>query len=122
MPQMLHYLLKDHQLERAKEQVKNRIKNTDEEAKEAIKAATSIIEQAPPDQVPPDFAASKEQAVNALRQKIMDGDGETREPGWGVVSVYTCTGSCGGMEIAGGDDAGLGAYREEYAWKQPSLD
>ena len=47
---------------------------------------------------------------------------ETKEDmDWGVIAVYTCTSSCGGG--VGGDDilldSELGAYREEYAWKQP---
>jgi pre-rRNA-processing protein TSR4 len=115
MPQMLHYLLKDLELERAKEEVKTRIKKEDVEA---IKTATSIIDQAPPEQVPPDFAASKEKAVDAMRAKLLRED-ENR-PDWGVVAIYSCTDSCDGTRVREGSE--LGAYMEEYAWKQPALD
>jgi hypothetical protein len=111
---MLHYLLKDFELQLAKEDVKTQIKIEDVEA---IKTATSIMEQAPPEQVPPDFAASKEKAVEAMRSKLME-DGD--RPNWGVVAVYSCTGSCGDMKVHEGTE--LGAYIEEFAWKQPSLD
>lgn len=114
MPQMLHFLLKDHEVERAKE-LKSKIKKEDIEA---IKTATSIMEQAPPEQVPPEFASNTEKAVAAMRAKLMEEDG--RKPDWGMVAVYSCTECCGGMEVSDGSD--LGAYIEEYAWKQPSLD
>lgn len=149
MPQMLHYLLKDLHAERAKQNVKKN--NTavtgdsdDDDAKtmEAIKTVTDIIEQAPPEQVPPELAATKERAVENMRKKIMDGHANDKEPGWGVVSIFTCTASCGSshntttaadddsiqrqQEVYAVDDSAaataLGAYIEEYAWRQPSLD
>jgi pre-rRNA-processing protein TSR4 len=115
MPQMLHYLLKDLEMEQAKEAVDTKIKKEDIEA---LKTASSIMEQAPPEQVPPDFAANKQKAVEALRNKLMKEDG--KRPSWGVIAVYTCTSSCGGMEVD--ENSELAAYIEEYAWKQPSLD
>ncbi|KAG7338649.1 programmed cell death protein [Nitzschia inconspicua] len=114
MPQMLHYLFKDMESERAK--AKDTI--IKKEDIEALQRATSIMEQAPPEQVPPDFAANKDAAIDTLRNKLMEEDAKT--PSWGVVSIYTCTDSCGGMEIE--NDSELGAYFEEFAWKQPSLD
>ena len=116
MPQMLHYLLKDLELEQAKQEVKTKITKEDVDA---LKTASSIMEQAPPEQVPPDFAANKQKAVEALRNKLMDEDG--KRPSWGVIAVYTCTGSCGGMDVGEGASE-LGAYIEEFAWRQPSLD
>ena len=112
---MLHYLMKDLELEQAKQEIKTKIKKEDVDA---LKTASSIMEQAPPEQVPPDFAANKQKAVEALRNKLMGEDGN--RPDWGVIAVYTCTGSCGGMEVDDGSD--LGAYMEEFAWKQPALD
>jgi hypothetical protein len=35
--------------------------------------------------------------------------------------VYTCTNSCGELRDEIGEDC-LGAYREEFAWRQTSLD
>ena len=115
MPQLLHFLLKDHEVQRAKREVRNSAKPT--EVAEAIKTASSIMEQAPASQIPPNFAEAKEKAVSAVRSKLMGEDGD-KELTWGVIGVYTCTASCDG----GNTEANLGAYREEFAWKQPSLD
>mmetsp|Transcript_28002 Transcript_28002/g.65750 ORF Transcript_28002/g.65750 Transcript_28002/m.65750 type:complete len:448 (-) Transcript_28002:84-1427(-) len=115
MPQMLHYLLKDYHKEGGKQKSQNTI---DKKDTEAVRAATSILEQAHPEQVPPDLAVTTEKAVEAARAKIMDVGGSV--PDWGCVSVFTCTDSCGGMDVNECDE--LGAYVEEFAWKQPSLD
>lgn len=115
MPQMLHYLSKRHEMERAKERSKQAINKKDTEA---VRAATTIIEQSPPEQVPPELAATTKKAIEAARNKIMDES--TKVPDWGCVSVYTCTASCGGMDMK--QDEELGAYIEEFAWVQPSLD
>jgi pre-rRNA-processing protein TSR4 len=117
MPQMIHYLLKDHEINRSSSEVRQSIKT--DEIKEAIKKASSIMEQAPKEQVPPSFAEAREKAVSAMRSKLMGEDGD-KELSWGVIAVYTCTASCGnGTEVEEG--AELGAYREEFSWKQPSL-
>lgn len=115
MPQMLHYLLKDLELELAKEKMKAKIKKEDVDA---LKTAESIMEQAPPEHIPPDFASSKQKAVDALRKKLMDED--DNRPSWGVIAIYTCTGCCGGVDVD--EECDLGAYVEEFAWRQPSLD
>jgi hypothetical protein len=140
MPQMLSYLLKDHQLQRARDALQDSInfgstsnrKNdvgtagNSNSVKEAIQKAASIIEQAPPEQIPPALVQAKEQAVAKLRHQLLEPDYTRKEWDWGVIAVYTCTGSCGsGIHPAGSDnddDDQLGAYREEFAWKQPSLD
>ncbi len=115
MPQMLHYLLKDHELHRAQNEIKQRLKT--EDMKNAIQKASSIIEQAPKEHIPPSFADAKEKAVEAVRTQLMEGNNELS---WGVVAIYTCTASCGGSQVEEGLE--LGAYREEFAWKQASLD
>jgi len=115
MPQMLHYLLKDHDIYRANSELKNSIRT--DEVKKAIQQAASIMEQAPKEQIPPSFADAKEKAVENVRTQLMEGNNELC---WGVVAIYTCTASCGGSHVE--EDSALGAYREEYAWKQPSLD
>jgi hypothetical protein len=119
MPQMLHYLFRDLEQERKRtiEHHPQRIKIKEEDI-EALTMATSIMDQAPPEQVPPDLAANKEAVIDTFRNKLMEEDNKT--PSWGVVSIYTCTSSCGGMD--GEEDAEFGAYVEEFAWKQPSLD
>lgn len=111
MPQMLHYLLKNREAQNTKDAVS-------EKDTEAVRAATSIMEQSPPEQVPPDLASTTQKAIEVARQKIMSAT--SNAPSWGTVSVYTCTASCGGLDT--NLDEKLGAYIEEYAWKQPSLD
>eukprot|EP00934_Nitzschia_sp_Nitz4_P006566 Nitzschia sp. Nitz4//scaffold96_size78090//72035//73411//NITZ4_005508-RA/size78090-processed-gene-0.62-mRNA-1//-1//CDS//3329560615//6556//frame0 len=116
MPQMLHFLLKDHELHRAQQKVKDSIASTD--MKKAVESAASIMEQAPKEQVPPAFAEAKEKAAEAVRNQLLGGDRD--ELSWGIVSIYTCTASCGAADVDEGSV--LGAYKEEFAWKQPSLD
>jgi pre-rRNA-processing protein TSR4 len=115
MPQMLHYLLKCH--ERNRVPGENKINQKNDKIKEAIEKASSILEQAPTEQIPPAFVEAKEKAVEALRTQLLEGQNELS---WGVVSIYTCTSSCGGKAVAEGSE--LGTYQEEFAWKQPSLD
>jgi pre-rRNA-processing protein TSR4 len=117
MPQMIHYLMQDHAKHKA--QATEDGNTAEDQVKEAIAKATSIMDQAPPEKVPPAFAEAKEQAVEAMRAKIMREDGD-KELNWGVIAVYTCTASCGGFQLE--EDSELGGYREEFAWKQPSLD
>ena len=122
MPQMIHYLMQDHSKHRANNN-NNKVDDsteTDEVVKEAIAKATSIMEQAPPEQVPPTFADAKEKAISDMRSKLMGGEDGDRDLSWGVIGVYTCTASCSVLD--GEDETELGAYREEFAWKQPSLD
>ena len=109
MPQMLHYLLKKH--ERSKYTI-------DKKDTEAVIAATNILEHSPPEQVPPDLATTTKKAIDVARDKLMEGSYNI--PDWGSVSVYTCTASCGGMDTK--EDEELGAYIEEFVWKQPPLD
>lgn len=108
MPQMLHYLLK-------KEGSKHAINKEDTDA---VRAATNILEQSPPEQVHPDLISTTKKAIEVARNRIMKGNANV--PDWGSVSVFTCTDSCGGMDSK--QDEELGAYIEEFVWKQPSLD
>jgi pre-rRNA-processing protein TSR4 len=154
MPQMIHYLLKKRNAD-----ILEARKTTDDSSKddphdtaaalEALRTATAIMDETPPEQIPPDLAATKEKAAENMRKKLMGSTGswDRCEPGWGVVAVYTCTASCGGdvakeeieqeqkqQQIENGvenDDSlsaaqllqeDFGAYIEEFAWRQPSLD
>ena len=111
MPQMLHYLLKNRETQTSKDAI-NKMDT------QAVRAATNILEQSPPEQVPLDLASTTKKAIEVARKKIMGGNSNV--PDWGTVSVYTCTASCGGLDMKLDDE--LGAYMEEYSWKQPSLD
>lgn len=110
MPQLLSYL---------------KMNNTDssdtllsKQQKEALLAASTIVEKADPSQVPSEFKETHERAVQNATSKLLE---QKNELDWGVVVVYTCTASCSGDESSNADENELGAYREEYAWVQPSL-
>jgi pre-rRNA-processing protein TSR4 len=106
MPQLLHYLVND---------VKKAPASTEKDAiRNALEQADSIVEQAPPEQIPPSFVDAKQAAVERVRKQIM----ENSELDWGVIAVYTCSQSCAISNI----DQDLGAYKEEFAWRQPSID
>jgi pre-rRNA-processing protein TSR4 len=100
---------------------------------DAVQQAEDLIQQAPPEQIPPSLVEAKEAAVERLRQERFGLGGKKNHTSsggggvvdWGVVAIYTCTNSCNGGEPADGVtvlDPVLGTYREEFAWRQPSLD
>ena len=106
MPQLLHYLLQGKQGEK--------LENLGE-IKEALEQTESLVQQAPPEQVPPALVDVRDAAVKRMQDRILEKQKE--EIDWGVVAVYTCVNSCNE-----GADTDLGSYREEFAWVQPSLD
>jgi pre-rRNA-processing protein TSR4 len=120
MPQLLHYLLQG----RNDTKNKNKAYSTKDESYESIKQAVAhadlMLQQAPPEQIPPALVDAKIAAVQKMQERLV-GSGSAKEIDWGVVAVYTCTASCGSTSDTTMDPV-LGAYREEFAWKQPSLD
>jgi pre-rRNA-processing protein TSR4 len=121
MPQLLHYLLQ------GRNDTKNKNKqaySTKDESYESIKQAVAhadlMLQQAPPEHIPPALVDAKKAAVQKMQERLV-GSGSAKEIDWGVVAVYTCTASCGSTSDPITDPV-LGAYREEFAWKQPSLD
>eukprot|EP00521_Asterionellopsis_glacialis_P007319 CAMPEP_0195282162 /NCGR_PEP_ID=MMETSP0707-20130614/1161_1 /TAXON_ID=33640 /ORGANISM="Asterionellopsis glacialis, Strain CCMP134" /LENGTH=485 /DNA_ID=CAMNT_0040341115 /DNA_START=126 /DNA_END=1580 /DNA_ORIENTATION=- len=116
MPQMLHYLLKNHRQQgsSSKKKIGSNSGGMSEEAKEAIKAASAIVDQKPDGaELPEGFKEQHEKALERIQQELLHSS-EQGEMDWGVISVYTCTASCGGSD--GETDKNLGAYKEEYAW------
>ena len=112
MPQTLYHLLEDHRTATAKQPVVSAA------SKHALEVATEIMENADPQNVPPALKDCHDETLDKIQKHLF----ESNEMDWGVITVYTCTASCGGG--GGGDgeannDDNLGAYREEYAWKQP---
>ena len=105
MPQLLHYLQKGG----------GTPSSNLESMKDALRQSESWIQQAPPEQVSPALVQAKDDAVRRLQESLL-----TTQMDWGVIAVFTCTASCS----RAGDDwhPELGAYQEEFAWKQPSLD
>mmetsp|Transcript_18424 Transcript_18424/g.44501 ORF Transcript_18424/g.44501 Transcript_18424/m.44501 type:complete len:555 (+) Transcript_18424:121-1785(+) len=151
MPQMIHYLLSKNKKNQQQQQNESKTAGysttakqgdgnvTDSAAIDALRTATAIMDETPPEQIPPDLADTTEKAAATMRKKLMGGSTRSSStPGWGVVAVYTCTKSCGGDDIldvdgdgdwstkqqkdVDDDDDDLGAYIEEFAWRQPSLD
>jgi pre-rRNA-processing protein TSR4 len=120
MPQLLHYLLEG----RKDKHVKTFEADTDADyisIKQAVEHADTLVQQAPPEQIPPALVDAKIAAIKKMQERLVgSGSNEgNKEIDWGVVAVYTCTASCETYETM---DPALGAYREEFAWKQPSLD
>jgi pre-rRNA-processing protein TSR4 len=85
--------------------------------KEALLATCAIVENTPPEQFPPQFKETHDKALEQIQSQLLAKP--KNELDWGVVAVYTCTASCG--DFSDMCDEELGAYREEYAYVQPSL-
>jgi len=127
MPQLLHYLLQGR---RSKESAAAQLAASREyqSVMQAVNRADSMVLQASPEQIPPALVEAKDAAVQRMQEKLTGG--ENTEIDWGVVAVYTCTNSCStgnnnnkrsSNNNEAVDHPDMGEYREEYAWKQPSL-
>ena len=109
MPQILHYL-KRHEEDSSKEVIPK-------QQKQALLAASTIVEQTDPKEIPAEFKETHDKAMKHVQSQFLSTP--KKELDWGVVVVYTCTASCGDSEDT--VDEAMGTYREEYAWVQPSL-
>jgi pre-rRNA-processing protein TSR4 len=122
MPQMLSYLLQDRRTKATA--FPNAVHQ------QALMAAATIVEQSPPEQIPPMLKERQEQSLANIQTQLLKS-----ELDWGTICIYTCTASCcfshqegEGDEVDDGKSSSsssstlLGAYREEYAWKQPPLE
>ena len=130
MPQMLHYLKNNARISAGTMSCNSGTTPTDnaeyESVKAAVQMADSLVQQAPPEQVPPALIEAKTAAVARLRNQLLH-NGTKGNLDWGVVAVYTCTRSCStrGTDSechANGATNSLGAYREEFTWRQPAID
>jgi pre-rRNA-processing protein TSR4 len=106
LPQMLHYLLKQQSSTTS-------TPNNYQSVKAAIEQADSWVAQAPPSHVPPALADAKDAAIANVQQQLL-----SRGMDYGTIVVYTCVNSCGGDNTGGV----LGAYQDEFAYRQSSLD
>ena len=123
LPQLLHYLQHQQEKESTKKSAAEEAKaERYKQVKDALEQTDSWVQQAPPEHVPPSLVDAKNAAIQRIHNDLMGTDGNGRHQlDWGTVAVYTCTASCSTSP----DDSvasGLGAYREEFAWRQPSLD
>ena len=120
MPQMLHFLLRDRPSTSPPHDYT--------QLKQALEQTESLVQQAPPEQIPPALIDAKNAAVQRVQRELLGRDPAVTnnteqtaafgEIDWGIVAVYTCQNSCS----QGKPTAELGGYREEYAWVQSSLD
>ncbi len=113
MPQMLHYLVTP------KEDTDKDEKAAEDkyaQVKEALEQTDSWVQQAPPEHIPPALMDARDSAIQRVQKELWK-DISQQELDWGVVAVYTCTQSCNKTSMDN-----LGAYCEEFAWVQPSLD
>jgi pre-rRNA-processing protein TSR4 len=119
MPQLLHYLQK--KVAGHKVGPSSATGPPDVEAvKNAMEQADSWIQQAPPELVPPALMEAKANAEKEMQKRLFS---SLLTLDWGVVAVYTCTNSC---RVGADSDADrppeLGAYVDEFAWRQSPLD
>ena len=105
MPQLLQYLFHP---------TKTTTEKPSQVHQQAFLAATNIVNEASPDQVPPMLKEIQEEQLAIIQQSLLKS-----ELDWGTICIYTCTKSC---DRPVGMNNELGAYHEEYAWKQPPLD
>lgn len=119
MPQLLHFLLSGKEEDVDKEG--DTKKQDMETVKNAVRQADLLIQQAPPEVVPPSLVEAKNSAIERI-QKDLTATTSSNALDFGVIGVYTCTNSCGMFREENVGDEELGVYREEYAWRQPSLD
>mmetsp|Transcript_16772 Transcript_16772/g.25100 ORF Transcript_16772/g.25100 Transcript_16772/m.25100 type:complete len:490 (-) Transcript_16772:70-1539(-) len=122
MPQIIHILTQNSN--------KDISTNTDlPDCENALLAASDIIEKAREEgketELPEGFEKKHIELVEKLKKKVFD-DNERRNDNidFGTISVYTCTRSCGDGNGSSCDDRlspsnTFGAYRQEFAWRQP---
>jgi pre-rRNA-processing protein TSR4 len=130
MPQMIHMLTK-LRTSTSDTDENGEIKSSEdidfsEDGQNALLAASDIIDKAKEegkeDDLPADFKKTQEALVEKLKRKVLDGGNNSGDNiDFGVISVYTCTKSCGDGRKNEGDESYLGAYRKEFAWRQPPL-
>jgi pre-rRNA-processing protein TSR4 len=134
MPQLLHYLV--NECDEAARSTTASGQSQDEymQTVAALQQTDAFLQQAPPETVSPHLVESRNAAVQRMRQQLLaesTASSSTCRLNWGVVAVYTCPRSCNtSAAVAPNDSAqgrassftSLGAYREEFAWVQPSID
>ncbi|GAX17911.1 pre-rRNA-processing protein TSR4 [Fistulifera solaris] len=113
MPQMLHYLMT---LKEDTDKDGKAAEDKYAQVKEALEQTESWVQQAPPERIPPALMDARDSAIERVQKELLK-DVSQQDLDWGVVAVYTCTQSCNKTSLDN-----LGAYSEEFAWVQPSLD
>ena len=123
MPQIIHQLIKDFNV--GNDSNTSNDNDASEENQRLLLAASDLIDKAKEDgkenDLPEEFETTQKELVEKLKQHVLSSVGDKDDNiDFGTISVYTCTNSCGDGRIQNGDDS-LGAYRQEFAWRQPPL-
>ena len=97
-----------------------------DESEQVLLVASDLIDKAKEDgkedELPPGFESTQKDLVGKLKEGVLkSAGGDNDNIDFGTISVYTCTGSCGDGRCDDTESA-LGAYRQEFAWRQPPLE
>lgn len=99
-----------------------------DDSHQALLAASDLIEKAKEEgnekDLPEGFEATQKDLVEKLKKKVFNEGAEYDDDDidFGTISVYSCTASCGeGKPFEHDNRSQLGAYRKEFAWRQPPL-
>jgi pre-rRNA-processing protein TSR4 len=125
MPQMINFLLEKNSNE---DSGQNAVSYEDlpEQGKQALLIASEIVDKAKEEgnekSLPKEFTAKQEELVEKYKEKLLKPKETDIHSGasidWGTIAIYTCTASCGSGDVI---DENTGAYRKEFAWRQPPL-
>ena len=93
-----------------------------EEKKRALLDASDIVDQAKEEgtesNLPQGFQKRQEELKEKFKAALLQDGKKDEALDFGTIAVFSCTASCGGNET----DGPLGAYRQEFAWRQKPLE
>jgi len=146
MPQMLNYLTSIYKASNCENEINDVTASNDqssahgkskksslsipESSKQAIMAISDIRDREGDENIGQEYIQKHDEALAKVKDELLgnsDGSGGGKDSShsldFGVISVFTCTKSCG-IFVEGDVDSNneLGTYREEFAWRQPPLD
>ena len=124
MPQIISVLLSNSNKANNHQNAVSSKTHRVEDGQDALLAASDYIDKAKEEgnesSLPEGFESKQKDLVERLKNRVLKSSNEDEDIDFGTISIYTCTGSCGDGEAKGDEDA-FGAYRLEFAWRQPPL-